>query len=231
MVDALDPHDLTAIGARVLGVLLEKQLTTPDAYPLTLNALTNGCNQTSNREPVVQYEPHQVETAALALKLKGLVRVVHPGAGERATKYRQVADEALGLTPPERALLGALLVRRSPQTVSELRARSERLHAFGATAEVEATLDALAARPSPLVAPVERRPGQKEGRWLQLLETDVSGRAAASAPATVPASDRGGSRVDELEARVGALEARLAALVEALGDLVDLPDGSGAGDV
>jgi uncharacterized protein YceH (UPF0502 family) len=224
MVGALDPHDLTAIGARVLGVLLEKQLTTPDAYPLTLNALTNGCNQTSNREPVVQYEPYQVETAALALKSMGLVRVVHPGSGERATKYRQVADEALGLTPAERALVCALLVRRTPQTVSELKTRSERLHPFSSTGEVEATLDALVARTPPLVAPVERRAGQKEGRWLQLLEADVEGRAASSAPAIVAGSGRGGSRVDELEERVAALEARVATLIEALGDLVELPD-------
>jgi uncharacterized protein YceH (UPF0502 family) len=207
-------------------VLLEKQLTTPDSYPLTLNALTNGCNQTSNREPVAQYEPFQVETAALALKLKGLVRVVHPGSGERATKYRQVADEALGLTPPERALLSALLVRRTPQTVSELKTRSERLHPFGSTGEVEATLEALAARTPPLVAAVERRAGQKEGRWLQLLEADADGRAATSVPATVTGSARGGSRVDELEERIAALEARVAELVLALSGLVELPDTS-----
>ena len=143
MVDALDPYDLTAIEARVLGVLIEKQLTTPDAYPLTLNALTTGCNQTSNRDPVVHYEPYQVETTALVLKSKGLVRVVHPGSGERATKYRQVADEALDLTPAERAVVGALLVRRGPQTLSELKTRTERLHPFSSVAEVEATLDAL----------------------------------------------------------------------------------------
>ena len=228
MVDALDPHDLTTIGARVLGVLLEKQLTTPDAYPLTLNALTNGCNQTSNREPVVQYEPYQVETAALALKSQGLVRVVHPGSGERATKYRQVADEALRLAPPERALVCALLVRRSPQTVSELKTRSERLHPFSSTTEVEATLDVLASRSQPLVAPVEPRAGQKERRWLQLLETDAEGRAASSASASITGSTRGGSRLDELEERLAALEVRVATLVEALGDLVELPESPDA---
>jgi hypothetical protein len=228
MVDALDPHDLTTIGARVLGVLLEKQLTTPDAYPLTLNALTNGCNQTSNREPVVQYEPYQVETAALALKSQGLVRVVHPGSGERATKYRQVADEALRLAPPERALVCALLVRRSPQTVSELKTRSERLHPFSSTTEVEATLDVLASRSQPLVAPVEPRAGQKERRWLQLLESDAEGRAASSASAPVTGSTRGGSRLDELEERLAALEARVATLVEALGELVELPESPDA---
>ena len=165
MVDVLDPHDLTAIEARVLGVLIEKQLTTPDAYPLTLNALTTGCNQTSNREPVVHYEPYQVETTALVLKSKGLVRVVHPGSGERATKYRQVADEALDLTPAERAIVGTLLVRRGPQTLAELRTRSERLHPFGSTAEVEATLDALVGAGDAAGRP-RRAPGRSEGGTL-----------------------------------------------------------------
>ena len=95
MVDALNPHDRPPSSASSASCW--RSSSTPDAYPLTLNALTNGCNQTSNREPVVQYEPYQVETAALALKSQGLVRVVHPGSGERATKYRQVADEALRL--------------------------------------------------------------------------------------------------------------------------------------
>jgi uncharacterized protein len=223
MVEALDPFDLTAIEARVLGVLIEKQLTTPDAYPLTLNALTTGCNQTSNREPVVHYEPYQVETTALVLKSKGLVRVVHPGSGERATKYRQVADEALDLTPEERAIICALLVRRGPQTLAELKTRTERFHPFASAAEVETTLNALSARATPLAAPVERQPGQKEGRWLQLLEADPDGRAATTRPAAISPAARGGSRVDELEERITALEARVAALVDALGDLVDLP--------
>ncbi len=212
MPDApLDP--LTGTEARVLGALIEKQLTTPDAYPLTLNALTSACNQTSNRDPVVRYEPHQVETTVLVLKTRGLARVVHPGSGERATKYRQVADEALGLEPAERALLCVLLLRGS-QTAAELRSRTERLHPFGSVGEVEAALDALSRRDPPLVARVERQPGQKEGRWIQLLEEGAEGRALAPpGPATVSgvrSSD--GSRLDELEARVAALEARLAAL-------------------
>src|SRR5207302_1228947 len=101
MADAPHALELTAAQARVLGSLLEKQLTTPDAYPLTLNALTTACNQTTNRDPVVQYEPSQVETTVLALKSKGLARVVHPGSGERATKYRQVLDEAVPFEPTE----------------------------------------------------------------------------------------------------------------------------------
>ena len=118
----------------------------------------------------------------------------------------------------------ALLVRRGPQTLAELKTRSERMHPFPSTAEVDSTREALAARATPLVAPVERRSGQKEGRWLQLLEGDAEGRAATTGSAAVSATSRGGSRVDELEARVAALEARVGALVDALGDLVELPD-------
>ena len=103
--------ELTAAQARVLGSLLEKQLTTPDTYPMTLNAVTAACNQSSNRDPVVQFSAQEVETTLLALKAKGLARVVHPGSGERATKYRQVLDEVLGLDPADRALLAVLLLR------------------------------------------------------------------------------------------------------------------------
>jgi uncharacterized protein YceH (UPF0502 family) len=209
---------LSSTQARVLGGLIEKQLTTPDAYPLTLSSLTSACNQTSNREPVVRFESQQVETAVLALKSQGLARIVHPGAGERATKYRQVAEEALGLEPEELALVCVLLLRGA-QTAAELRSRTERLHGFGSGSDVEAALDRLARREPPLVARVERQPGQKEGRWLQLLEVGAEERAAAApAAASVAASTRGSGKVEELEERVAALEAKVAALVEALGD-------------
>ncbi|MBW8826996.1 MAG: YceH family protein, partial [Acidobacteria bacterium] len=171
--------DLTATQARVLGALLEKKLATPDAYPLTLNALLAACNQTSNRDPVVQFEPQAVETAVLALKAKGLARVVHPGAGERATRYRQVLDEVLGLTAADEALLCVLLLRGA-QTVAELRSRTERLHGFVSAAEVESSLSALGERDPPLVAQVERRVGQKEGRWIQLLEVGAEERASVA---------------------------------------------------
>lgn len=223
MVDAPEAGDLTATEARVLGALMEKQLTTPDAYPLTLKALTTACNQTSNRDPIVRYEPNLVETTSLVLKAKGLARVVHPASGERAIKYRQVADEAFHLGPAERALVCVLLLRGA-QTVAELKARAERLHAFASLGEIESVLDALTRRDIALVARVARLPGQKEDRWIQLLEANADERAAATAPVRVTPADRGARRVEELEDRVGALEMRLAALVEALGDLVDLPD-------
>ena len=208
--------ELTAAQARVVGSLLEKQLTTPDAYPMTLNAVTTACNQTSNRDPVVHYSPQEVETTLLALKAKGLARVVHPGSGERATKYRQVLDEVLGLGVPDRALLAVLLLR-GPQTVNELRTRTERLHAFASPAEVEAVLEALARRDPPLVAQVARLPGQKEGRWTALLELGAAERAATAPPPSESAVSARTSRVEELEARVAALEERLAALEAGLG--------------
>jgi uncharacterized protein len=225
MDDAPGTLELTAAQARVLGALLEKGIVTPDAYPMTLNSLTAACNQTTNRDPVVRYEPREVETTVLALKAKGLARVVHPGAGERATKYRQVADDVLDLEPAGRALVCELLLRGA-QTVPELRVRSERLHAFGSAEEVESALDALAARQPALVARVDRLPGQREQRWIQLLEVGADERAAATSSTTVTPSGRGTGRVEELEARVAALEVSVATLLEAFGGaVVPPPDG------
>lgn len=208
---------LTHAEARVLGALIEKELTTPDVYPLTLKALTAACNQTSNRDPVMAIEPLDVETTVLVLKTKGLARVVHPGSGERSTRYRQVADEAFGLDEAERALLGVLLLRGA-QTAAELRTRTERLHPFASPEAVEHALEALAARPEPLVRRLDRRAGQKEPRWTQLLEDDPyvpEGPAATSGPAAAPPR---ADRMADLEARVEALEAQVARLRAALGD-------------
>lgn len=219
MVDVPDELELTAPQARVLGCLIEKQATTPESYPLTLKALTTACNQSSSRFPVVDYEAQLVETTALALKGKGLVRVVHPASGERATRYRHVADDALGLDPAGSAVLAVLLLR-GPQTVAELRARSERLHAFASAAEVEATLGELARHPRRLVTRLERQSGQKEDRWLQLLEGDVERRAAAApAPASggTRAAGAGAGQLEQLERRVAVLEQQLGELAAQLG--------------
>jgi len=205
-------EELTGAQARVVGALIEKQLTTPDAYPLTLNALVSACNQTSNRDPVVTFTPQEVETTVLALKAKGFARVVHPGAGERSTRYRQVFDEVIGLSPEERAVLCVLLLR-GPQTAAELRSRTERLHGFSSGGEVEAVLAGLAERS--FVQRLERAAGQKEARWVQLLEAGAAERAATAAPAA--AAPRSSGRVEELEARVAALEERLAAIEGELG--------------
>jgi uncharacterized protein len=176
----------------VLGSLLEKQATTPDAYPLTLKALTSACNQTSSRDPVVDYEAQLVETTCQALKGKGLLRVVHPAAGERATRYRQVADEALGLDPAQRAVLAVLLLRGA-QTVPELRTRTERMHPFATIEEVEAVLSSLAAHERVLVRRLERGPGRRELRWIQLLQADAEARRRAWSPASRAGSPARGS--------------------------------------
>jgi uncharacterized protein YceH (UPF0502 family) len=203
---------LTAIEARVLGCLMEKQATTPDVYPLTLKALTTACNQSSSRDPVMSVTEREVETTVLALKALGYARVVHPGAGERATKYRHIADEALGVDGRLRAVLAVLLLR-GPQTVAELRARTERLYAFPDAADVEAALGELARCDPPLATRLERQPGEREARWLQLLAEEaipLEERSAAGSASGSP-SPRS-DRVAELEARVTALEERLAAL-------------------
>ncbi len=222
MVDLADELELSDPQTRVLGALLEKRATTPDVYPLTLKALVTACNQTSSRDPVVDYDANLVETTCQALKAKGLLRVVHPASGERATKYRQILDEQLHLDDAECAVVAVLLLRGA-QSVPELRTRTERMHPFAGPDEVGAVLGRLASRSDrPLVRRLERGAGQREARWIQLLQHDADGRAAA-APASAAgggAGSRGAAtagRIDELEARVATLEARLAALEAALG--------------
>jgi uncharacterized protein YceH (UPF0502 family) len=183
-------------------------------YPLTLKALTTASNQTSNRDPVMTLSEHLVESAALALKAVGFARVVYPGSGERATKYRHVVKDALGIDGPEQALLAVLLLR-GPQTVAELRTRTERLHPFG-PGELESTLDGLATREPPIV---ERIPGAREPRWRQLVAEEANPVPEAANPvpeAAVdvdrPTASPRTDRVSELEARVADLEARLSRL-------------------
>ena len=159
----LEPDD-----QRVLGSLLEKQTTVPGSYPLTANALRSACNQTNNREPVVDFDQQTVERTARALKERGLLRIVWSDVGRRTLKYHQVLDEQLGLDPDERALLTVLLLRGA-QAPGELRTRAERLHAFADRGEVEACLRRMAGRPQPLVRELEKRPGQQDRRWVHLL--------------------------------------------------------------
>ena len=160
--------DLSVAEIRVLGSLVEKQLTTPQQYPLTLNALALACSQSSNRDPVVAYDEHTVEAAVTSVKTKGLARFVHPSHGRSALRYAHTLDEALGLGPPQLALL-AVLMLRGPQTLGELRTRTERMVGFSDLREVQAELDALAVRTEPLTVRLPRGPGQKEDRYGQLL--------------------------------------------------------------
>ena len=161
-MEPLTPEEL-----RVVCCLVEKQFTTPDSYPLTENAVVAACNQLSNRNPVVAYDTNTVRVTLTALRQRGLARVIHtPGA--RVPKHRQILDEALGLSRAEVALL-AVLALRGPQTVGELRIRTDRMHEFTSLSEVEEVLEALARRDEPLVTRLERQPGQKEARYAHLL--------------------------------------------------------------
>src|ERR671933_932455 len=153
---------------RVLGSLIEKQRLTPDAYPLSLNALRLACNQATNREPVVDYDESTIREALERLSRRGWVRLAS-GAGSRAIKYRHLFDEALGLAGAETSLL-AVLMLRGTQTPGELKQRTERLHRFASLEDVERTLDELIERE--LVERLPRRPGQKEERYRQLIGGD-----------------------------------------------------------
>jgi uncharacterized protein YceH (UPF0502 family) len=195
--------DPDAVEIRVLGCLIEKQRTTPDAYPLSLNSLRLACNQTTNRDPVVVYDEREIKAALERMSDRGWTRFAS-GAGSRALKYRHLFDEALSLSAEEISLL-AVLMLRGPQTVGELKQRTERLYRFGSTAEVEQVLEGLAERE--LTVRLDRRPGQKEERWTHLLGGESEAGPApipkAAAPATAPASD---DRLDAFEERLSRLE-------------------------
>jgi uncharacterized protein len=170
---------LTTEEARVLGSLVEKELTTPDQYPLTIKSLVAACNQASNRDPVVDYDEGTVMAALDSLKAQRLIRFVLPSHGRTAVRYRHVLDEALGLDTRQCALL-AVLVLRGPQTVGELRARTERMADFDGLDEIDHQLRFLSAVAEPLAISLGRRPGQKEERWATPL-------VAPASPPTVPA--------------------------------------------
>jgi uncharacterized protein len=203
----MDP--LSAAEARVLGCLLEKQLATPQYYPLTLNSLTLACNQNSNREPVTAYDEAEVSGAVSGLREKGLARAVL-ASGSRGAKYRHVLDETWGLDAQHRAVLAVLLLR-GPQTVGELRLRTERMAPFDSLAEVEEVLGLLAAREAPLGRQLGRLPGQKEARFAHLL----SGEPAAD---EVP-SDDPGPRPPALAETVAGLADQVAHLQGELAEL------------
>lgn len=171
---------------RVLGCLAEKQLTTPAQYPLTLNALTLACNQTTSREPVVTWDEETVEAAVTRAKTKGLARFVHPSHGRSALRYGHSLDEALGLDVRQLALVTVLMLR-GPQTLAELRSRTQRMADFGDTREVESELDRLARFEPALVTCLGRQPGQKEERYAHLLGVGQAS-SSASAPLWAPPS-------------------------------------------
>lgn len=198
---------LDPIEQRVIGSLLEKERTVPDTYPMTLNGLRTACNQTSGRDPVMALGEREVQVALDALRAARLTRVLHPSHGARQPKYRQVLAEVLHLDDAERAVI-TLLLLRGAQTPGELRSRSDRLHAFADLGEVEAALHALAGRDAPLVAELERRPGQKEQRWIHLLGPVEVASARAAEPSAAPPTD---AELETLRAELARVQSELAA--------------------
>jgi uncharacterized protein len=205
--------DADAVELRVLGCLIEKQRTTPDTYPLSLNSLRLACNQATNRDPVVDYDEPTIREALDRLSRRRWVRLAS-GAGSRAVKYRHLLDEALDLSEPELSVL-AVLMLRGAQTPGELKSRTERLNHFDSTVAVLETLQGLIDRE--LAERQQRRPGQKEERYQQLLGGGGT-EAAAPAPAAAAPVEEEESRLDELERRVERLEEELRSVRRTLGD-------------
>ena len=213
--------DLNPVEIRVLGCLLEKQRTTPDTYPLTLNALRLACNQSTNRDPVVEYDEPTIRAALERLARRRYVRLAS-GHTTRATKYRHLLDDTLSLDNSQLAVL-AVLMLRGPQTPGELRQRTERLHRFPDHDSLEETLRQLGERD--YVIQLDRRPGQKEQRYKLLLDEDEEEPTPAPEPtqletrnSKLDATPTGEARLSRLEREVAELRAELTALREQLGD-------------
>jgi uncharacterized protein YceH (UPF0502 family) len=204
---------LTENEARVLGALIEKDITTPEYYPLSLNALVNACNQKSNRDPVMQLEEDAVRDALEGLREQRLAGPAG-GADSRVTKYEQRLQEVFNFTRPETAVLCVLLLR-GPQTPGELRGRSERLHRFETLDDVQLALQKLMQRDPPLARVLPRQPGTKESRYAHLLAGDVWG-AEAPAHATGEVEHRAGAAD-----RVARLEEEVAELRKEMGEIKD----------
>jgi len=214
--------DLSEHELRVLGCLIEKEMTTPDYYPMTLNAIVMACNQKSNREPVVNYSDTEVVEAVDRLRDRGLARTVH-GKGDRALKYRHVATDTLEINERQAALL-AVLMLRGDQTTGELRGRTGRYVEFASLDEVAAELVELSAMEAPLAMRLERRPGEKEARYRQLLGALAGWEPAAPDPVPAAAMRESGpiaeveaDRILELETELAELRERVARMERELG--------------
>lgn len=198
---------LTDAEARVLGSLVEKQLTTPEYYPLTLNALTAACNQKSNRDPVVSFDETAIMGAIDSLRDKNLVYLYY-GSSSRTVKYKHMLPSVYDLDAAGVAVVAVLLLR-GPQTIGELRERTGRLHEFGGLGEVQETLDGLSRRDEPLVVKLERQPGQKEARYAHLLCGEIDQEKILIKEKPV-ASAKDDGRLEQLENEVSRLRDELA---------------------
>lgn len=202
------PETLNETEARIVGSLVEKQLTTPEYYPLTLNALVAACNQKSNRDPVVSYDESTVTSVLERLRDRNIVYVYY-GSTSRVPKYKHMLPSIYELEPAEVAVMCVMMLR-GPQTLGELRTRTERLFNFTGLGEIQETLDGLARRDDPLVVRLPVQPGQKEARFAHLLSGEIDVEALAAANAT--RSSRGGvdsERVEKLEEEVAALRSEI----------------------
>jgi uncharacterized protein len=208
------PQVLNEIETRIMGALVEKQLTTPEYYPLTLNALVAACNQKSNREPVVSYDEKIVTEALERLRDRNLVYVFY-GSTSRVPKYKHMLPSVYELEPSEVALLCVMMLR-GPQTLGELRERTGRLYQFQGLGEVQESLDGLMRREEPLVIKLERMPGQKEARFAHLLSgpVDVEALAASASQRSSGGSSGSSERIEALEQEVQGLRAEVARLSE-----------------
>jgi uncharacterized protein len=204
--------DADAVEIRILGCLVEKQRTTPDQYPLSLNALRLACNQATNRDPVVDYDEATIRAAIERLSRRGWVRLAS-GPGSRVAKYRHLLDDALGRVPSQLALL-AVLMLRGPQTPGELKQRVERLYPYGSIDEVERALEMLAEYE--LAEKLPRRPGQSQDRWRQLLGGD---EAATAVDPAAPAEPQPSTNVERVYQTQSPLEERVARLEEQVAEL------------
>lgn len=200
-----NPLDVVAV--RVLGSLIEKEITTPDNYPLTLNALVAACNQTSNRDPVLALDEASVSKSLDELSQRALVRGVHRN-DSRARRYRHLMAESMNLHPAETAVLCVLMLRGA-QTAGEIRTRTGRLFEFVDLTHVDVTLQALMTLPTPLIVQLPRRPGQKEVRYAHLLAGEPDAETTEPGPAVHAVQ---ADRVEALEHEVDALRAELAEL-------------------
>ncbi len=198
---------LNGVEARVLGALVEKEITTPEYYPLSLNALLNACNQKSNRDPVMTLDEPAVQQALRTLNDKDLARSA--AAGSRATKYEHRLQEVFNFTRLEAAVLCELLLR-GPQTPGELRSRAGRMHPFGDLSEVQNTLQRLIQREPPLVKLLLRQPGTKEARYAHLLSGDAEKpEPKRAAEATMAGTYTDGERIVKLEEEIAGLHGEI----------------------
>lgn len=206
------PQILSATEVRVLGSLVEKQLTTPEYYPLTMNALTAACNQKSNRDPVMSLDDTAILGAVDSLRDKNLVYLYY-GSTSRTVKYKHMLPSVYELEPPAVAVL-AVLCLRGALTIGEIRERTGRLFEFSGLGEVQETLDELSRRDEPLVVKLERQPGQKEARYAHLLAGEIDIESLNIARERPAASGQANERIDKLEQEVERLNGEVASLKE-----------------